>query len=118
MILKEFSQYLQDHSIKIPCEQQNKEETLNSKEKEETAIFLLNKWLKEKIETPAASNVDKIIQAEIYIAKNKYNDTLLIAKSESGRKLISTLYNFALSFEQQKLARWIHYKNATDFNNC
>ncbi len=98
MILKEFSQYLQDNLDK-------------------SAVTLLNAWLKEKIETPAQTNVDKIIQAEIYIAKNKYNDSLLIAKGESGRKLIQTLYNFSLSFEQQKIARWIHNKNATDFNN-
>ena len=98
MILKEFSQYLQENI-------------------EESAVVLLNKWLKTKIETPAQTNVDKIIQTEIYIAKNKYNDTLLIAKSESGRKLINTLYNFSLSFEQQKIARWIHNKKPNDFNN-
>ena len=98
MILKEFSQYLQENL-------------------EESAVILLNKWLKNKIENPIKTNVDKIIQTEIYIAKNKYNDTLLIAKSESGRKLINTLYNFSLSFEQQKLARWIHNKKPNDFNN-
>lgn len=99
MILKEFSQYLQDNL-------------------ETSAVVLLNKWIKTKVETPALSNVDKIIQAEIYIAKNKYNDSLLIGKSESGRRLIQALYNFSLSFEQQKIARWIHNKNATDFKNC
>ena len=98
MILKEFSQYLQDHL-------------------EKSSVLLLNDWIKEKIENPALTNIDKIIQTEIYIAKNKYKDTLLIAKSESGRKLISTLYNFALSFEQQKIARWVHNKKANDFNN-
>ncbi len=99
MILKEFSQFLQNNI-------------------ETSAIVLLNKWLKEKLEKPAVSNIDKIIQTEIYIAKNKYNDSLLIAKSESGRKLIKALYNFSLSFEQQKLARWIHNKKANDFKNC
>ena len=99
MILKEFSQYLQDNL-------------------EESAVILLNKWIKTKIETPALSNVDKIIQKEIYIAKNKYYDFLLIGKSDSGRILIKSLYNFSLSFEQQKVARWIHNKNATDFKNC
>lgn len=96
MILKEFSQYLQEN-LDI------------------SAVILLNKWLKEKIETPAKSNIDKIIQAELYIAKNKINDTLIVAKSESGRKLTQALYNFSLSFEQQKLARWLHQKNASDF---
>ena len=99
MILKEFSQYLQENLDK-------------------SSVLLLNDWLKNKTESLAITNIDKIIQTEIYIAKNKYNDSLLIGKSESGRKLIASLYNFALSFEQQKLARWIHYKNATDFKNC
>lgn len=98
MILTEFSKYLQENENK-------------------SAIILLNGWLKTKIENPAQSNVDKIIQTEIYIAKNKYNDTLLIGKSESGRKLLNALYNFSLSFEQQKLSRWIHNKKPIDFNN-
>ena len=99
MILKEFSLYAQQNMDK-------------------STVKLLNSWLKEKIETPAKSKIDKVIQTEIYIAKNEYNDSLLIAKDESGRKLMATLYNFALSFEQQKLARWIHKQNATDFKNC
>lgn len=98
MILKEFSQYLQENL-------------------ETSAVVLLNTWLKEKIENPALSNIDKIIQAELSIAKNKLNDTLIVAKSESGRKLTTSLYNFSLSFEQQKLARWLHKKNASDFKN-
>lgn len=97
MILKEFSQYLQ-------------------KNPEKSSILLLNDWLKEKIEKPAMTNIDKIIQTEVYIAKNKIGNTFLIAKSDSGRKLIKALYNFSLSFEQQKLSRFIHDKNASDFN--
>lgn len=99
MILKEFSQYLQENL-------------------EVSSIKLLNNWLKEKLTTPATTKVDQVIQAEIYIAKNKYNDSLLVAKSESGRKLMDALYNFSLSFEQQKIARWLHYKKPEDFKNC
>ncbi len=98
MILKEFSEYLQQNIDK-------------------SSVLLLNEWLKEKIETPALTNIDRVIQTEIYIAKNKLQDILLIGKSDSGRKLIKVLYNFALSFEQQKLARFLHDKKANDFNN-
>lgn len=98
MILKEFSEYLQQNIDK-------------------SSVLLLNEWLKEKIETPARTNIDRVIQTEIYIAKNKMQDTLLIGKSDSGRKLIKVLYNFALSFEQQKIARFLHDKKANDFNN-
>ena len=98
MILKEFSEYLQQNIDK-------------------SSVLLLNEWLKEKIENPARTNIDRVIQTEIYIAKNKLQDILLIGKSDSGRKLIKVLYNFALSFEQQKLARFLHDKKANDFNN-
>ncbi|MDD3237182.1 MAG: hypothetical protein PHV37_03715 [Candidatus Gastranaerophilales bacterium] len=99
MILKEFAEYLQNNI-------------------EDSSVYLLNKWIKDILETPPQSKVEQVIHAEIYIAKNKYNDTLLIGKSDSGRKLIDTLYNFALSFEQQKLARWLHTKKPDDFKNC
>ena len=56
--------------------------------------------------------------SEIYIAKNKAEDFFMIGKSPSGRKLIDALYNFALSFEQQQYARWIHERKPQDFKNC
>ena len=98
MILKEFSDFLK-------------------KNEQKPSVSLLYTWLKIKIETPAKSNVDRIIQKEIYIAKNKAGNFLFIGKSPSGRNLMESLYNFALSFEQQKMARWIHNKKANDFKN-
>lgn len=98
MILKEFSDFLK-------------------KNEKKPSVSLLYTWLKIKIETPAKSNVDRIIQKEIYIAKNKAGNFLFIGKSPSGRNLMESLYNFALSFEQQKMARWIHNKKANDFKN-
>lgn len=99
MILQEFSDFLKDN-------------------KEKPSVSLLYAWLKIKIESPAKTNVDRIIQKEIYIAKNKLGTTLFIGKSPSGRNLIESLYNFALSFEQQKMARWLHETKANDFKNC
>ena len=99
MILKEFSDFLKTNEQK-------------------PSVSLLFVWLKQKIETPAKSNVDKILQKEIYIAKNNVGHNLFIGKSPSGRNLIQSLYNFALSFEQQKMARWLHDKKANDFKNC
>lgn len=109
MILREFSDFLQNYYEKY----EDKEG-----ETQKTPVFLLFFWVKNKIEKPASSNVDKILQKEIYIAKNKIDDFLLIGKSPSGRKLIDALYNFALSFEQQQYARWIHERKPQDFNNC
>lgn len=98
MILNEFSDFLKNNEQK-------------------PSVSLLYVWLKLKLETPAKSNVDKILQKEIYIAKNKAGNFLFIGKSPSGRNLIQTLYNFALSFEQQKMARWIHKQKANNFKN-
>ncbi len=81
------------------------------------SVTLLYAWLKIKIESPAKSNVDRILQKEIYIAKNRAGNFLFIGKSPSGRNLMESLYNFALSFEQQKMARWLHDKKANDFKN-
>lgn len=99
MILKEFSDFLKENE-------------------EKPSVTLLYVWLKIKIETPSKSNIDKIVQKEIYIAKNKKGNSLFIGKSPSGRKLIETLYNFALSLEQQKMARWVHNQKANDFKDC
>ncbi len=109
MILQEFADFLQEYYS---------EENLNKNEKQKTPVFLLFFWIKNKLEKPAKSNVDKIIQKEIYIAKNKVEDFLLIGKSPSGRNLIQSLYNFALSFEQQQYARWLHERKPDDFKNC
>lgn len=98
MILKEFSEFLQ-------------------KNEEKPSVSLLYVWLKMKIESPAKSNVDKILQKEIYIAKNNVGNFLFIGKSPTGRNLIQSLYNFALSFEQQKMSRWVHNQKANNFKN-
>ena len=99
MILKKFSEFLQ-------------------KNEEKPSGSLLYVWLKMKIESPAKSNVDRILQKEIYIAKNNVGNFLFIGKSPTGRNLIQSLYNFALSFEQQQYARWIHERKPQDFKNC
>lgn len=104
MILKEFSNFLQEYYL----DENNKE----------TPMFLLFFWVKNKVENPARSNTDKIIQKEIYLAKNNAGDFLLIGKSPSGRRLVDSLYNFALSFEQQQYARWLHDKKPDDFKHC
>ena len=98
MILKEFSEYLLSNT-------------------DESSVKLLYKWLRNKLEVLPVTNVDKIIKAELYTAKNSYGDFLIIAKRESGRKLMQALYNYALSFEHQKVARDIHNSKPDDFKN-
>ena len=96
MILKEFSKYLKEN-------------------KEKNSVVLLNKWLIERLEKPSLNKADIVIKTELYYAKNKEGKTLIIAKSETGRTLIKSLYNFSLSFEQYKLAKFLHDKKSNDF---
>lgn len=101
MILTEFSKFLQDHEQEIiekkPC------------------TILLGQWIKSVLEKKPKNNVEKIIHTEITLAKNKIGDYLLIAKSESGRTLTNALYNFALSYEQYILNKWLQDKKPQDF---
>ncbi len=97
MILKEFSKYLQEN-------------------KEKNSVELLNEWIIERLNRPSLDKVDNILKTELYYAKNKNNRTLIIAKSETGRTLINALYNFSLSFEQYKLAKFLHDKKPKNFN--
>ena len=98
MILKEFSKYLQENKYK-------------------SSVILLNEWIIQRLETPSLNKVDIILKTELYLAKNNNNKTLVIAKSETGRTLLNALYNFALSFEQHKLAKFLHDKKSNDFKN-
>lgn len=98
MILKEFSKYLQQN-------------------KNKNSVELLNKWLTERITMPSLNKVDNIIKTELYFAKNNNDKTLIIAKSETGRTLLNALYNFSLSFEQYKLAKFLHDKKSSDFKH-
>ena len=49
--------------------------------------------------------------------QNKAGDFFLVAKSESGRKLTHALYNYALSYEQHVMRKWLADKNANDFKH-
>ena len=77
------------------------------------ALFI---WLCSRRTNNPIENVDKIINRELYFATNNKKDVMVIAKSESGRTLMQALYNFALSYEQYKLAKWLHERKSTDFN--
>lgn len=96
MILQKFSDFLKEHDNICATK----------------ALFM---WLCSRKQDNPIDNVDKIINKELYFAQNKRKDVLIIAKSDSGRSLTKALYNFALSFEQYKLAKWLHDKKSSDF---
>lgn len=103
MILKEFSKYLQDKN----------EDILNNKI---TTTKLLCEWIKIVINKNPKNNADKIVHKEIMLAENKSGDFFIVGKSESGRVLVSALYNFALSYEHYIMSRWLQDKKPDDFN--
>lgn len=101
MILTEFSKFLQD----------NEQEIIKKK----SCTSLLGAWVRSVLEKKPGTNVEKIIHQEIALAKNKVGDYLLVAKSDSGRVLTNALYNFALSYEQHVLKKWLQDKKPNDF---
>ena len=94
MILQEFSKYIQTKN----------DEIISNKS---TAVNLLSEWIQQIMSKNPKTNVEKIIHSELTFAKNKYNEYLIIGKSESGRVLMNALYNYALSYEHYVLAKTI-----------
>lgn len=101
MILTEFSKYLQERNQEII--------------EKKSCVKLLCLWVKDIIERKPKTQVEKIIHTEITLAKNKVGDFLLVAKSPSGQTLTKALYNFALSYEQYVLSKWLQDKKPKDF---
>ncbi len=124
MILEAFAQYLQSAEPTTPAPE------------------VLVRWLWEKLSAPPENNVDKVIHAEIgfvVTARKRGAGAALIpeltrtkfdrgafgemgatyifkSNSASGKRLLRSLYEYSLSFEQQRWARWIHGLKASDFN--
>ena len=104
MILQKFSKFLQSKN----------EEIISGKT---TATKLLCEWIRFVINKNPKNNVDKIVHKEILLAENKSGDFLIIGKSESGRVLTKALYNFALSYENYIMQKWLIDKKPEDFRH-
>ena len=102
MILTAFSKYLQEHN----------EELIQNKT---TATKLLCEWIKAVVYKNPKNNVDKIVHREIMLAENSTGDFLIVAKSESGRVLVNALNNFALSYENYLMSKWLVDKKPHHF---
>jgi len=102
MIIQEFSKYLQNRN----------EDIISGKI---TTTKLLCEWVKLVIKKNPKNNIDKIVHKEIMLAENNSNDFFLVGKSESGRVLVNALYNFALSYENYVMQKWLLDKKPKDF---
>ena len=94
MILTEFAKYLQE----------NNDELMTHKV---TALELLHKWLYKVINKNPKNNVEKIVHREILLCQNQSGDYLIVGKSDSGRKLVTALINFADSYKNYNHAKWL-----------
>lgn len=99
MIIKAFSDYIKTFNSEIP------------------SLLLLTRWLRENLSKNPENNVERIIHSEIGILKNKRGVFLLIGKTKSGKVLIESLNEFALSYDQHKFSKWIHKVKASDFKD-
>ncbi len=102
MILNEFSKYIQSRNADMI-------------ENKATGTKILCDWIELVINKNPKNHVDKIVHKEIMLAKNKSGDFVIVGKSESGRVLVNALYNYALSYEQYILNKWLEDKKAGDF---
>lgn len=115
MILEAYSKYLQTADSNI-C-----------------ATDILARWLWERLSLPAQTNIDQVLHCELRLLRvnttNNSNLFFQIASKEeckpliyifkgnsvSGNMLLKSLYEYSLSYEQQKWARFIHSLKASDF---
>lgn len=117
MILEAFSEYLHAADPRVP------------------ATDVLGQWLWQKLNAEPLSNVDRVLHCEMTICAAKTKGGAVAeeptpryvqgggkdayvfkGKSESGKRLIKSLYEYCCSYEQQKWARWVHGVKASDFN--
>jgi len=105
-------------------------EYLQAADQELSASSVLARWLWERLSMPPENTVDKVLHCEIALLSSvsKARPHLRLpcgqngavyafqAKSESGHKLLKSLHQYSLSYEQQKWARWVHRVKASDFN--
>ena len=111
MILEAFAEYLQAADDKIP------------------ATDILSRWLWERLSMPPQSVVDRVLHCEVSLSLTRARTGsasmtdikptyVFKGNSSSGSKLLKSLYEYCLSYEQQKWARWVHSLKASDFKYC
>lgn len=100
-------------------------EYLHASDQSLPATEILSRWIKERLDAPVVTNVDRVLHCEISIATQSAKAVApairegqqLVFKgtSKSGRRLLKSLYEYCQSYEQQKWARYIHNLKASDF---
>jgi len=97
MIISAFAEYLKTFNSDIP------------------SVVILSRWLKSKLMKEPENNVERVIHSEICLAQSKLGVFMLVGKTPTGKILLESLYNFALSYEQHKFSKWVHDLKPGDF---
>lgn len=107
MILEAFAEYLHAADQSLP------------------ATEVLSRWIKERLDAPVLTNVDRVMHCEISIAKGneagaacqsaQVSKLVFRGNSKSGSRLLKSLYEYCQSYEQQKWARYVHNLKASHF---
>jgi hypothetical protein len=113
VILEAFAEYLHGSDPNLP------------------ASAVLSRWLWERLTTPPETIADRVLRAEMKIdlCNRELPKTsarrfqlpglpgyVFTTESAEGRRLLRSLYEYALSYEQQRWSRWVHCVKASDFN--
>jgi hypothetical protein len=113
-------------------------EYLHSTDEKTPATDVLARWLWERLSTPPETAVDRVLHLEVKLLLAREASSSPSSRSDlthesnfrhepayvfrgtssSGSKLLKQLYEYCLSYEQQRWARWVHSLKASDFNIC
>lgn len=92
---------------------------------------ILSRWLWERLTTPPENIADRVLRTEITIEITERQSPRISARrfqmpglpgyvfatsTDSGRRMLRSLYEYASSYEQQRWSRWVHCVKASDFN--
>ncbi len=98
------------------------------------ASDILARWLWERLSVPAETTIDQVLHCELKLllvnesaehilslrlstqGKRKTQTYIFKGNSISGSQLLKSLYEYSLSYEQQKWARFVHTLKASDFD--
>jgi hypothetical protein len=107
---------------------------LHAADSEISAPDILARWLWERLSIPAETTTDQVLHCELKLqltsdprkhilslklvdkGRRKPLTYVFRGASVSGCQLLKSLYEYSLSYEQQKWARFVHTLKASDFN--
>ncbi len=98
------------------------------------ATDVLAQWLWKRLSAPPSNNVDKVLHCEMAICQAGEHTTkgaplsdisdgkktvtyVFRGTSDSGKRLLKSLYEYCQSYDQQRWARWVHNLKASDFSD-